>query len=167
MPIALVVVFVVLPIVEILVILQVGAVIGGWSTVALLVLDSLVGAWLVRREGARAFRALREALGRGAVPSREIADGALVLVGGTLLLTPGFVTDALGVLLLLPFTRPFLRALLVREIGRRMLGAGSGFLAGMPVRPGQQRPGTRPHPGAEPPRGAGPVVPGEVVDDQG
>ncbi len=160
-PLVLVLAFVVMPVLEIYVILRVGEVVGGWWTVLLLVVDSLVGAWLVRREGARAWRALQDALRRGAVPGREIADGALVLVGGTLLLTPGFVTDGLGVLLVLPLTRPLWRRLLGQAITRRLVDGPLGPLGATgPL----GRPGPR---GAEDPpgsRGSGPVVPGEVVD---
>ncbi|VXB56090.1 FxsA family protein [Nocardioides sp. AX2bis] len=182
LPLLLVVAFVVMPIVEIYVLIQVGQVIGGWWTVLLLLLGGVVGSWLVRREGARAWRALQDALRRGAVPGREIADGALVLVGGTLLLAPGFVTDALGVLLVLPLTRPLWRRLLGQAITRRLLVAGPpagpggfpgfpGFPGGAPGgpqggpgRPGPQRPGPgTTNPG---PAGSGPVVRGEVVDDE-
>lgn len=159
---ALVVAFVVMPVVEIYVLIRVGQVVGGWWTVLLLLLGGVVGSWLVRREGARAWRALQEALRRGAVPGREIADGALVLVGGTLLLTPGFVTDALGVLLVLPLTRPWWRRLLGQAITRRLLVTATPP-GGAATRPGPRRPGPgTTNPG---PPGAGPVVRGEVVDD--
>ena len=70
------------------------------------------GTWLIKREGGRAWAALRTALESGRMPARELADGALILVGGTLMLSPGFVTDAFGILLILPFTRPVARRLL-------------------------------------------------------
>lgn len=110
----LVLLFVGLPLFELYVLIQVGQVIGAWWTIALLVLASIVGAAIVRHEGSRAWRALVEALTQGRMPHRELADGALVLVGGTLLLTPGFTTDVLGALLVLPVTRPIFRALLAR-----------------------------------------------------
>ena len=75
----------------------------------LLVLESLLGAWFVRREGSRAWAALTTALNTGRMPSRELADAALVLVGGTLLLTPGFITDVVGFFFILPLTRPLAR----------------------------------------------------------
>ena len=177
LPLGLLVAFVVMPIVEIYLLIQVGQVIGGWWTVLLLLLGGVIGSWLVRREGARAWRALQEALHRGAVPGREIADGALVLVGGTLLLTPGFVTDALGVLLVLPLTRPLWRRLLGRAITRRLLVTapppGAGGLGGFPGFPGAPRgPGPFGAGGAGArgttnpgPHGQGPVVRGEIVDD--
>ena len=141
---ALFVAFIVVPLVEIYVLIQVGQVIGPWWTILLLILDSLFGTWLIRREGARAWLALRVALESGRMPARELADGALILVGGTLMLTPGFVTDAFGILLILPFTRPMARRMLTQLVSRRLL-------AGYTTRPG-------PGPG-------GPVVRGEVVEE--
>jgi len=121
----LVVLLVVVPIVEIAVLVAVGQVIGGWQTIGLLLIESALGAWLVRREGSRAWAALVSALRTGRMPSRELTDAALVLVGGTLLLTPGFVTDVVGFAFVLPFTRPLARGLLVRLVERRLL-AGVG-----------------------------------------
>ncbi|WP_214414645.1 FxsA family protein [Sphaerisporangium fuscum] len=112
--------FLIVPVAEIWFLIQVGEVIGGWQTVGLLILDSLLGAWLVRREGRRAWRALREALDSGRMPDRELADGALVVAGGTLLLTPGFLTDIAGFFLILPFTRPIARAWGAWFLGRRV-----------------------------------------------
>ena len=86
--------FVVVPLVEIYVLIQVGQVIGAWWTILLLIVDSILGGWLIRREGRRAWLALTTALNSGQMPARELADGALILVGGTLMLSPGFVTDA-------------------------------------------------------------------------
>jgi UPF0716 protein FxsA len=134
--------FVIVPIVEIYVIIQVGQAIGAWWTILLLIADSIFGSWLIAHEGRRAWQALTMALSSGRMPSRELADGALILIGGTLMLSPGFVTDAVGILLILPFTRPFARAALTRVVARRLLTA------------------TRPGPGSQ-----GPVVQGEVVDE--
>jgi UPF0716 protein FxsA len=146
---AMVVAFVGVPLLEIYVLIQVGQVIGPWWTILLLVVASVLGAWLIRREGGRAWRGLTEALQTGRMPARELADGALILVGGTLMLAPGFVTDAVGVLLILPVTRPVARRLLTGVVARRLTGSASAR-HGRSRRPGQ--------PG-------GPVVPGEVVDD--
>ncbi|WP_440066225.1 FxsA family protein [Streptosporangium sp. OZ121] len=160
--------FLVVPILEILVLIQVGQVIGGWPTVALLLADSLLGAWIVRREGRRAWRNLQGALQSGRMPDRELADGGLVLVGGTLLLTPGFLTDILGFLCLLPFTRPMVRRLgswffarRVRTlVARNAAGAGLGSPFGGPGSPFDVlRDAGRPP-------GSGPVVHGEVVRDE-
>ena len=147
---AMVVAFIGVPLLEIYVLVQVGQVIGAWWTILLLIVASVLGTWLIRREGGRAWRALTEALQTGRMPARELADGALILVGGTLMLTPGFVTDAVGVLLILPFTRPVARRLLTGVVTRRLLGPGPGSSPGRTNRPG--------------PTG-GPVVRGEVVDE--
>lgn len=129
----------VVPVLEIAVIIAVGKVIGGWPTLALLVFESALGAWLVRREGGKAWRALSTALTTGQMPSRQLADAALVLVGGTLLLAPGFLTDVVGFFLVLPFTRPFARRLLEVVVARRLLGgifsAGRGPRGGGPSGP--------------------------------
>jgi UPF0716 protein FxsA len=112
MPAFLVLVFVVVPLIELWVILQVGQVLGvGW-TIALLVLFSFIGAALLRHEGRRAWRAFRGALEEGRWPGDEVTQGALVIVGGTLLLTPGFFTDGVGFLLLIPITRSGLSRLI-------------------------------------------------------
>ena len=148
---ALFTVCIVVPLIEIYVLVQVGQVIGPWWTILLLVLDSVLGTWLIRHEGGRAWRALREALESGRMPAKELADGALILVGGTLMLAPGFVTDAFGILLILPPTRPVFRRLLTALVARR-------------VAINVTRPGPRgPSGGAA--DGGGPVVRGEVVDD--
>lgn len=121
--------FLVLPIAELYVLIQVGHAVGADWTVLLLLADALIGAWLVRREGARAWSRLRAAAGAGRVPGREAADGALVLVGGALLVTPGFLTDVLGLLCVLPVTRPLVRRLLLALVARRArarLGAPLG-----------------------------------------
>ena len=133
--------FLVIPILEIYVIIQVGQVIGAWWTVLLLVVDSIFGSWLLRREGVRAWRALQTALTEGRMPARELADAALIVFGGTLMITPGFVTDAVGLLAILPFTRPFARRLLTAVVAKRLVVRNA------------RRPG--------PP---GDVVQGEVVD---
>jgi UPF0716 protein FxsA len=151
----------VVPMVEIAVIIAVGRTIGGWPTFILLLLESLLGAVIVRREGGRSWVALRDALRSGRMPSRQLADAALVLVGGTLLLTPGFVTDAVGFFVILPFTRPITRRWLEAAVARRLLGP----LGDWPGTPGPGGPGGGA--GPSPGQGGGPpdVIQGEVVDD--
>ena len=122
MPLLLLVLFVVVPIVEIWVIVQVGQAIGIVPTLVLLLADAVVGTWLFRREGRRAWVALREAIAAHRVPAKEVADGALVVLGGAFLLTPGFVTDVVGVLCLLPPTRAVLRRALTGLVRARLLG---------------------------------------------
>jgi UPF0716 protein FxsA len=126
----------VVPFLEIAAIIAVGKVIGGWQTLVLLLVESALGAWLVRREGARAWQSLGTALRTGQMPSRQLADAALVLVGGTLLLTPGFLTDIVGFFCILPFTRRFARRLLEAAVAKRLL---SGFFWSRP--PGGQASG--------------------------
>lgn len=155
----------VMPLVEIAAIIAVGQVLGLWPTLILLVLESAFGAWLVRREGSQAWQALATALRTGAMPSRELSDAALILVGGALLLTPGFVTDVVGFLVVAPLTRPLARRILERVVAQRLLG-GFAPMAGMPgaVPKGfddrrQSDPG-----GPMGPPGAGTTVRGDVVD---
>jgi len=120
-PAVLVAALVVVPIVEIWLLLQVGRLLGVLPTVVLLVAMSLLGAFLLRREGARTWRAFREALAGGRLPAAEVADGALVILGGALLLTPGFAaSDAFGLLCVLPPTRAVLRRVLTRQVARRL-----------------------------------------------
>lgn len=136
--------FVLVPIVEIYVIVTIGQAIGAGWTVLLLVASAIVGAWLVKHEGRRAWQALNQALVTGRMPARELADGALILIGGTLMLAPGFVTDVFGLLFVLPFTRPVVRRVLTRLVGPRLAVSG-------PMRPGG-------------PAGQGDVVEGTVVE---
>jgi UPF0716 protein FxsA len=116
--------FVVTQIVEIWILVQVGHAIGGWQTLLLLLLDSLLGAALLRHEGRRTWRAFRLALEERRVPAREVADGALVIIGGTLLITPGFLSDIVGLLFLLPPTRAAIRPVLTRFVAGRLGLAG-------------------------------------------
>ena len=125
MPLLLLIAFVVVPVVEIWVIIQVGQAIGVLPTVALLLLDAFLGTWLFKREGRRTWTAFTLALQEGRVPAREVADGALVIVGGAFLLSPGFVTDAVGVACLLPPSRAVLRRLVTRLVGARLMGRGA------------------------------------------
>ena len=105
MPLILFVLFLVVPIVELTVIVQVSQGIGVLPTLLLLLVVSIAGAALVRREGTRAWRRFREALAELRLPTVEVVDGALVLLGGALMLTPGFVTDLVGLMLVVPLTR--------------------------------------------------------------
>jgi UPF0716 protein FxsA len=123
---ALVVLFIVVPIAELYVIIQVGGAIGVLPTVGLLLLDSLLGAMLLKWQGGAAWRRFNETLTSGRVPTREVADGSLIIFGGALLLTPGFLTDILGMLLLLPPTRMVVRSALLRWGARRVTVAVAG-----------------------------------------
>ena len=117
------VLFLVVPIVELAVIIQVGRAIGVLDTIAVLVVISLVGAWLVRHEGMGVLRRMQQQTAAGQVPGTELIDGLLILVGGALMLTPGFVTDAFGLCLLLPPVRAALRAVVARRLRGRVIAA--------------------------------------------
>jgi UPF0716 protein FxsA len=115
----LVLIFIVVPIAEIYVIIQVGQAIGALWTIALLIADSVIGARLLSWQGRSAWRRFQEALAEGRMPHNEILDGVMIILGGALLLTPGFITDLLGLFLLLPPTRAVIRRVLARSIRRR------------------------------------------------
>lgn len=129
--------FIVVPIVELAVIIQVGGYIGVWQTITLLVLDSVIGAVLVKREGRRAWDAFRQALAETRWPGDEVTQGALVLFGGALLLTPGFLSDAVGLGLLLPPVRAVVRPVLLAQLSARAVRSTFGTTAG----PRSRRPG--------------------------
>lgn len=119
--IALIALFILIPISELYVILKVGDLIGIVPTLALLVADSLLGSWLMRSQGRAVWRRFQETMQAGRIPHREVFDGVLVIFGGAFLITPGFLTDVVGVLCLLPPTRSLLRRWLIRR-GGRMFG---------------------------------------------
>lgn len=163
MPLILLLLFIVTPLVELVVIMQVGNVIGVLPTVALLVVDSIAGGLLLRREGTRAWQRFREALAEARLPASEVVDGALVVLGGALMLAPGFVTDALGLLLIVPVTRAGIRRIVSRRMQVLTVDAVTGRRPGWPGsvgrstssppprsdrsswgrRPGSRRPGGR------------------------
>ena len=122
----LVLLFIVVPIAELAVIIQVGEQIGVAWTVAILIADSILGAFLMRAQGRAAWRRFNEALQAGRVPAREVLDGALVMFGGLLLLTPGFITDFLGLVLLIPPMRAVVRAVLAKRLLQRMVVSMTG-----------------------------------------
>ena len=123
-----------IPVAEIFFIIRVTRDLGIPETIGLLVAVSIVGAWLVRRSGLGVLRQIQERLARGEIPGKELVDGLLILVGGVLMLTPGFLTDAVGLVLLVPPTRLALRALLIRRYSKRLRvagwSAGPGFFGG-------------------------------------
>ncbi|KAA5607554.1 FxsA family protein [Roseospira marina] len=155
MPFLLLLAFIGVPLLEIAVFIQVGDVVGlGW-TLGLVILTAVIGTMLLRAQGVATLNRARASLGRGEVPMREVFDGACLLVGGALLLTPGFVTDSLGFLLLLPPVRAFALDRL-KQSGRLHV-----HTTGMP--PGGDDPfgaGRGPTPGG----GRGPVIDGEYED---
>jgi UPF0716 protein FxsA len=118
----LILLFIVVPLAELYVIIQVGQAIGALPTIGLLLLDSLLGSWLLRAQGRTVWRRFRLALAGGRALARETIDGALVILGGALMLAPGFITDAFGVLLLLPPSRAVVRRGIARNALGRLLG---------------------------------------------
>lgn len=108
----LIVLFIVVPAIELWGLIAVGKVIGGWTTVALVILTGVVGAWLAKQQGLQVFRLVQLQLSRGQMPTETLIDGFLVLVGGILLMAPGFFSDVIGLILLIPYTRMILRHLL-------------------------------------------------------
>ncbi len=135
MPLVLLVLFIVVPLAELYVIIQIGQEIGVIPTLLLLVLDSIVGTMLLRSQGRAAWRRFNDATAAGRIPAREVADGALIILGGALLLTPGFLTDIFGLLLLIPPTRAIFRRTIVGLFARR---SPAGYV-GLKAAPHAQR----------------------------
>lgn len=118
--------FVVVPIAELAVIVQVGQAIGTLPTIGLLIVMSVAGAWLMKREGLGVLRRAQRQLREGKVPNREVADGFLIVFGGALMLTPGFLSDFFGMALLLPPVRAVVRPFLMARLQVMALGAAFG-----------------------------------------
>jgi UPF0716 protein FxsA len=112
--------FIGVPFAEIYLLLQVGHAIGVVNTLGLLILISVVGAWLAKREGLGVLRRMQRSIDSGRVPGTELVDGFLILLAGALMLTPGFLTDILAILLLLPPVRAAVRRELRRRVARRI-----------------------------------------------
>jgi UPF0716 protein FxsA len=117
------VVFLLAPVAELVVILRVSGEIGILNTLALMIVVGAVGAWLVKREGVGLLRRIQRQVERGEMPTNELIDGGLILFAGALMITPGFLSDLLGVLLLVPPTRAVVRTVLRRRFAGRMVTA--------------------------------------------
>jgi UPF0716 protein FxsA len=139
--------FILVSVAEVWLLSAVGQRIGVLPTLAILIAEAALGAWLMRREGTKAWRALTDAYGTGRMPTGQLADAALVLVGGIMLILPGFFTDVLGLVCLLPWTRPLARRVVGSVIARQAARGG--------VNPGALR--------AQ--YGPGTVIPGETVEE--
>ena len=125
--------FIVVPLVELYLLLVIGDHVGFVPTVSAVVVEGIFGAWLARREGRRVWRAWREALQRMQPPEEGVVDGVLVLVGAVLLLTPGVLTDVVGMFLLVPFTRRLVARRVRRSIDERIAdGRLRAFTYGFP-----------------------------------
>jgi UPF0716 protein FxsA len=129
---ALVALFILVPLAELYVILKVGDAIGALWTIALLAADSVLGSLLLRAQGRTVWRRFNENLAAGRMPHREVLDGVLVIFGGAFLVTPGFLTDVVGLALLIPPTRALVRRLVARRLGRRV---AVGVVGGQPGEP--------------------------------
>ena len=129
---ALVALFIVVPLAELYVILKVGDAIGAVPTIALLAADSVLGSVILRAQGRSVWRRFNETMAGGRVPHRELIDGVLVIFGGAFLITPGFLTDIVGLVLLIPPSRALVRRLVARRLGRRIVGARDGRTRGEP-----------------------------------
>lgn len=149
---------------EIIVLITVAKNIGVWWTLGLLILCAGVGAYLVRRESGRTWRALRGAVDTGRMPGRELADASLVLVGGLLLLLPGFLSDLVGIFFILPFTRTLSRRLLAVLIGSRLPAMNiTTFPGAGPSGPGASGTG---HAGPTSRRAHEDIIEGEIIDEE-
>ena len=124
---ALILVFIVVPLAELYVILKVGDAIGVVWTILLLAADSVLGSLLLRAQGRSVWRRFNETMAAGRVPHRELIDGVLIVFGGAFLITPGFLTDIVGLLLLVPPTRSVIRRVVARRLGRRIVTTREPF----------------------------------------
>jgi len=146
----LVLLFIVIPIAEIYVIIQVGDAIGFGPTLVLLIADAVLGSMLLRHQGRAAWIRFNRALAENRLPHKEVFDGVLIILGGALLLTPGFITDIFGLIFLIPPTRALVRAVAARSVRRRMaLGGATIWTMG---RGAPRPPRQPPRPGGQPPR---------------
>lgn len=134
--VVLVVLFIVVPLLELYLILRVGEAIGWQWTLLILLADSILGSYLLKSQGRQAWRRFNEATAAGRIPHSEIIDGVLIIFGGAFLITPGFFTDIIGLLLLLPPTRAGFRRIVRKAIER---GTVWGRVGGVAVRAGQAR----------------------------
>jgi UPF0716 protein FxsA len=156
----------VVPIVELTVLISIGQVIGAGWTILLVLATSALGAWLLRREGARSWRALREDASAGRPPGNAATDGVLVLAGGLLMLIPGFVSDVIGALLIAPPTRRLIRRPAQALISRRMSPAAAMSFFGprtVRVRTGEPYP-DRPASAGRESTTATETIEGEILD---
>jgi UPF0716 protein FxsA len=153
----LVVIFILVPIAELYVIIKVGEAIGLLPTLLLLLADAVLGSMLLRHQGRAAWIRFNRALAEGRLPHKEVIDGVLVIMGGALLLTPGFLTDILGLILLIPPTRALVRAMSARFVRRRLALGGAAWSFGTSRRGPRPRPapggpaGPRREPGRDDP----------------
>ena len=121
------VLFIIIPIIEITVIMQVGALLGIWPTIAIVILSAWLGAKYVRQQGLATLQSVQTRMAQGEMPSEEIVTGLMLLVAGVLLVTPGFVTDIFGLSLLVPAVRTAIANQVQKHIKVNQFGAGAAF----------------------------------------
>jgi UPF0716 protein FxsA len=119
----LILLFTIVPLAELYIMIQIGSHIGGFTTILLVVMTAMLGAFLARLQGLRTLQQIQLSLSQGQIPAEELIDGVLILVGGILLVTPGVLTDLFALVLLFPFTRTYFKRWLRRRFDR-MVGAG-------------------------------------------
>lgn len=146
--------FIGVPLLEIAVFIEVGGVIGLWPTLGLVILTAVLGTWQLRSQGLATLTRARTQIDRGALPARELFDGACLLIAGALLLTPGFVTDSVGFLLFVPALRDLLRSLLARHLEAAV--QTRVFVDGAEI-----------HSGSRSSRNGGPIIDGDYSDVSG
>lgn len=159
--------FTLLPFVELYLLIRIGEVVGTLNTVLFVIAMGVLGAALAKSQGRKVLREWREALEQGRVPEEGVLGGVLVLIGGLLLITPGVVTDVMGVFCLLPFTRKRLAAVLARYMSQKVAsGQAQVFNYGFewPPRPSHPRASAGPTAPRTPHR---PRVTGDVIDTEG
>jgi UPF0716 protein FxsA len=113
-------IFTLVPVIELGLLIKIGSHIGVINTIAIVILTALVGSYLVRQEGIAVVFRIRESMQQGVFPADDLMNGALILVAGALLLTPGFFTDAIGMLFLIPVTREYIKKHVKRYIEKKM-----------------------------------------------
>ncbi|QJR80773.1 FxsA family protein [Alteromonas pelagimontana] len=117
--------FAILPIIEIALLVQVGDMIGGWNTIAIVILTAFAGAYFVRREGFNTIQTAQQKMQRNEIPGRELVEGLMLVIAGVLLVTPGFVTDFLGLLLVVPISRHLIAAQVAKRMALRVINPAS------------------------------------------
>jgi len=122
--------FLVIPIIEIYFLIKVGEVIGAFPTIVLVVLTAVIGAGLLRQQGLSTLARFQQNLSTGKIPAQEMVEGIMLAVGGALLMTPGFVTDSIGFLCLLPFSRKFIAAKVIKRSSAKFTAGMSGGFTG-------------------------------------
>ncbi|MCW8109080.1 FxsA family protein [Alteromonas ponticola] len=118
--------FAIMPIVEIALLVQVGGIIGGWNTIALVLISAFVGAYFVRREGVHTLTTAQQKMQSNQIPGQELLEGLMLLVAGVLLVTPGFITDIFGLALVLPPSRKYIAKKLKKHLSMHVV-SGSAF----------------------------------------